>query len=97
MQELSIKVTIAERQYPLKIQASDEENVRKAAKKVNEKLKEYTDLFAVSDKQDALAVIALELAAELEERSGNAAPDEQSERILQSIEQRLDQLLHHSK
>ena len=39
--EISIKVTIGDRQYPLKIDAAEEESVRKAAKLINEKSKFY--------------------------------------------------------
>ncbi len=63
--EISIKVTIGDRQYPLKIEASEEEYVRKAAKLINEKSKFYQENFQVKDKQDSLAMAALEFASEL--------------------------------
>jgi len=92
--ELSIKVSVAERQYPLKIEANDEENVRKAAWKVNERLKEYVEKYAVSDRQDALAMIALEFAteyfSELENGAGLSPADKS---LIQSIEDQLDQTL----
>ena len=94
MQELSIKVSVAERQYPLKIQASDEENVRKAAWKVNERLKEYVEKYAVSDRQDALAMIALEFATEyFSELEKGAGLDPAAKSLIQSIEDQLDQTL----
>ena len=67
--EISIKVTIGDRQYPLKIEASEEEYVRKAAKLINEKSKFYQENFQVKDKQDSLAMAALEFASELTGRS----------------------------
>ncbi len=63
-QEISIKVSIGDRNYPLKINAAEEENVRKAAKLINEKAKFYRENFSVKDKQDALALTALEFATE---------------------------------
>lgn len=63
--EISIKVTIGDRQYPLKIDSREEEFVRKAAKLINEKAKFYQDNFSVKDKQDSLAMAALEFASEL--------------------------------
>lgn len=63
-EEISIKVVIGDRQYPLKISLSEEENIRKAAKLVNERSKYYTENFSVKDKQDALAMTALECATE---------------------------------
>lgn len=94
MHELSIKVSVAERQYPLKIQANDEENVRKAAWKVNERLKEYVEKYAVSDRQDALAMIALEFATEyFSELEKGAGLDPAALSLIQRIEDQLDQTL----
>ncbi|MFT5723136.1 MAG: cell division protein ZapA (FtsZ GTPase activity inhibitor) [Bacteroidia bacterium] len=63
--EISIKVTIGDRQYPLKIDVAEEETVRKAAKLINEKSKFYQENFSVKDKQDSLAMAALEFATEV--------------------------------
>ncbi|MCU0441045.1 MAG: cell division protein ZapA [Bacteroidia bacterium] len=65
MDELSIKVNIADRFYPLNINPQQEELVRKAAKLINDKLKLYEKQFSVRDKQDILSMCALELATEL--------------------------------
>ena len=64
MGEISIKVTIAGRVYPLTVKNEEEEGVRKATKLINERVKEYEDNFAVRDKQDLLAMIALQLASQ---------------------------------
>ena len=65
MDELSIKVTIANRQYPLKIKRADEERVRKAAKLLNDRIKEYESQYAVSDKLDIVTMCAMQFASEL--------------------------------
>ncbi len=65
MNELSIKVNIANRNYPLTVKTDEEEKVRKAAKLINDKLKTYGKAFAVNDKQDIISMCALELATEL--------------------------------
>jgi cell division protein ZapA (FtsZ GTPase activity inhibitor) len=65
LDELSIKVNIADRFYPLSVTAEQEEQVRKAAKLINDKLKGYEKQFSVKDKQDILSMCALELATEL--------------------------------
>lgn len=94
MPELSIKVTIADRQYPLKIQGKDEENVRKAARKVNERLKEYEVKFAVADRKDALAMIALEFSADLiAELEKGPGLDTEDRSLIESVEQKLDHIL----
>jgi len=65
MEELSIKVTIANRQYPLKIRREDEERVRRAADLLNERIKEYEQQYAVSDKLDLISMCAMQFASEL--------------------------------
>jgi cell division protein ZapA (FtsZ GTPase activity inhibitor) len=60
MEEFSINVTIAERNYKLTIEKQEEEIVRKAAKLINDKIKEFASNYAFKDKQDLLAMIALQ-------------------------------------
>ncbi|MCB0431126.1 MAG: cell division protein ZapA [Flavobacteriales bacterium] len=59
---LSIKLTIAGRIYPLSIQHGDEDGMRKAAADINERIKDYESKYAHRDKQDLLAMCALEFA-----------------------------------
>lgn len=61
---LNINVTIADRPYRLKLKPSEEEAVRQAAKIVNEKVKEFQQMYAGKDKQDFLAMSALMFAVE---------------------------------
>ena len=70
-EELSVKVNIGDRFYPLKIDASEEEIVRKAAKIINEKADFYHENYSVKDKQDALAMAALEFATEFLTKNGD--------------------------
>ncbi|HMR20147.1 MAG TPA: cell division protein ZapA [Sphingobacterium sp.] len=62
MGEISIKINIADRVYPLRIQAEEEEVIRHAAKLINEKMKELQDSYAVRDKQDLLSMCVLQYA-----------------------------------
>ncbi|MEL6534383.1 MAG: cell division protein ZapA [Bacteroidota bacterium] len=64
MGELAIKIRIADREYPMKVDPSDEERVRRAGKLLNEKLKQYKDRFGIDDKQDLLAMVAFESLTE---------------------------------
>jgi cell division protein ZapA len=91
VQELSIKVTIAERVYPLTVKPEEEENIRKAAKQVNDKLKSYEKQFAVRDRQDMLSMCALELASELVQYQQNAAT--QNDTLTLRLDE-LKQILH---
>lgn len=65
LKELSIKVNIADRYYPLKVTPEQEEIVRQAAKLINDKLKALQQEFDVRDKQDMLSMTVLELASQL--------------------------------
>jgi len=65
LKELSIKVNIADRYYPLKVTPEQEEIVRQAAKLINDKLKALQQEFDVRDKQDMLSMTILELATQL--------------------------------
>jgi cell division protein ZapA len=60
MEELSIKIKIADREYPMKVKRSEEERVRMAGKLINEKLKTYREQFGIDDKQDLLSMVAFD-------------------------------------
>jgi cell division protein ZapA len=64
MGELSIKIKIADREYPMRIDSSEEERIRIAGKMVNEKLKYYRDQFGIDDKQDLLSMVAFDCMVE---------------------------------
>jgi cell division protein ZapA (FtsZ GTPase activity inhibitor) len=64
MDDLTISVTIADRPYRLTIKRHEEEPVRKAAVEINAKMKYYAENFAFNDKQDLLAMVALEKTTE---------------------------------
>lgn len=65
MGDLSIKVTIANRVYPLTIKREEEDRVRKAVAMVNENMKQLEENYAVRDRQDLLAMTALDYATRL--------------------------------
>ncbi len=64
MEDLSIRIKIADRDYPMKVKANDEEKVRTASRLINEKLKAYKDQFGIDDKQDLLAMVAFDSLVE---------------------------------
>jgi len=65
MEEFAISVNIAGRAYRLYVEAKDEENVRKAAVLINDKVNEFAGNYAFKDKQDLLAMTALMNTSEL--------------------------------
>ena len=88
MGELSIKLTIANRVYPLSIKRSDEENVRKATKLIESSIKEYEANYSVRDKQDLLAMCALQFANQVVSDEGRFVSEDNS------MEERLIDLDH---
>ena len=56
-----IKLNIGNRIYPLNVNIEQEEVLRKAAKEINEMIIKYEKSYAVKDKQDSLAMCALEI------------------------------------
>lgn len=65
--KLSIKVNLAERYYPLKIDRDDEEKIRRAARLINEKVLQYKQKYADKDTQDFLAMAALQFVIKVME------------------------------
>jgi cell division protein ZapA (FtsZ GTPase activity inhibitor) len=59
-EKLSIRINIADRYYPLKIDRNDEEKIRKAARAINEKVLQYKQKYTDKDTQDFLAMAALQ-------------------------------------
>lgn len=64
-EKLSIRVNIANRFYPLKIDLKEEENIRKAAKLINERVLQYKQKYVDKDIQDFLAMSALQFVTKM--------------------------------
>ncbi|MDP5100980.1 MAG: cell division protein ZapA [Nonlabens sp.] len=89
--KLKIKISIADRVYPLTIDPSREEGLRKAAKNIEVMLKQLEKSYAVRDKQDVLAMCALQFAAKAEQNTIDKSVDlsEAMEQIV-ALNQLLD-------
>lgn len=88
--KLSIKVSIAGRIYPVTIERSEEENVRKAVKAINEKVSDYEKNFNIKDRQDLLAMASLNFASKSVELEHTSHKDEKT--ILDKLE-KADKLI----
>ena len=62
-EKLKIKISIANRVYPLIIDPKKEESLRIAAQEINSLVKKIEENYSVQDKQDALAMCALQISA----------------------------------
>lgn len=63
-QTININLIIADRPYPLKVKVSEEEEIRIAAKEINQRVKDFQKLYSAKDKQDYLAMCALMISVE---------------------------------
>lgn len=86
-----IKLSIADRVYPLTTTPEQEEALRKATKKIGEMIKRFEKSYAVRDKQDVLAMCALQFATQVEQKQIDKTED--SQHIENKIE-KLNQMLH---
>ena len=86
MDELSIKIKIADREYPMKVKRTEEERMRVAGKLINEKIKHYREKFGIDDKQDLLAMVAFDCLIE------KMADEENQHSIDQTVVEKIKQL-----
>jgi cell division protein ZapA len=61
---IPVNIAIADRTYRLKVNASDEEVLRKTVKIINEKIIEYKTSFPGKDIQDYISMVLIWLATE---------------------------------
>ncbi|GGG49054.1 cell division protein ZapA [Croceivirga lutea] len=94
-EKLKIKLSIADRVYPLTIDPRQEEGLRKAAKNIENLAKKFEQNYAVRDKQDVLAMCALQFASKIEQSGINESENinAASER-LKALENKLENILN---
>ncbi len=71
---LKIKLTIANRVYPLSVAPEQEASLRASAKKIETTIQQLEKNYAVRDKQDVLAMCSLQYAAQLEQSNTTKVP-----------------------
>lgn len=64
MSEVSINVEIAGATYPVKISSADEGKLREVVTLINTKITEFERNYAIKDKKDVLAMVALQLVSQ---------------------------------
>ncbi len=65
MKELSIKIKICDRMYPMKVNTEEEERIRAISKKINQRIFSYQKKFGIKDYQDLLAMVAFDCLVDL--------------------------------
>ncbi|ALM48412.1 cell division protein ZapA [Flavobacterium psychrophilum] len=93
-EKLKIKISVADRVYPLTVDPSQEEGLRSASKKIDTMIRQFEENYAVRDKQDVLAMCALQFAAQVEQKQlDKSANLEEALERLRKMDERANELL----
>lgn len=94
----SIKVTILGKQYPLKVEESEEEAMMRIAQYVDEKFRQYKKELNKQPDTTVMTLAALSIAEELfEERKRNRELSQQEDKMLQDVNKSLEQFIEEIK
>ena len=93
-EKLKIKIAIADRIYPLTVEPLQEEGLRRASKKIETIIKQFEKDYAVRDKQDVLAMCALQFATQTEQSKIDVSQDyELAFNRLKNLDAKIGELL----
>jgi cell division protein ZapA len=94
-EKLKIKISIADRVYPLTVELNQEEGLRSASKKIDIMIKQFEENYAVRDKQDVLAMCALQFASQVEQKKIDQSSDlDETKEKLNNLNDLLAQYLN---
>jgi cell division protein ZapA len=85
MGDLSIKIKILDREYPMKVKLEDEPKIRAIGKLINERIRGYAHRFKIDDKQDLLAMVAFDSLMEKAKTEDNQQMEHTH--LLQTLEE----------
>lgn len=71
-----IKLSIGDRVYPLSVPEGEEAMLREAAKSINAMVEHFEKNYAVKDKQDVLAMCALQIAVQASKETDTSATNQ---------------------
>lgn len=93
-EKLKIKISIADRVYPLTVESSQEEGLRSASKKIDAMIRQFEENYAVRDKQDVLAMCALQFATQVEQKQIDKSTDlEDAFERLRKMDEKASEIL----
>ncbi|MRX38287.1 cell division protein ZapA [Flavobacterium sp. LC2016-23] len=92
-EKLRIKISIADRVYPLTVEPNQEEGLRSASKKIDVMIRQFEESYAVRDKQDVLAMCALQFASQVEQKQIDYTVDSEDIERIKRLNLLLDQYL----
>lgn len=90
----SIKITILGKQYPLKVEDSEEETMMRIAQYVDERFRQYKKELSKQPDTTIMVLAALSLAEEIfEERRRNRELSQQEDKVLQNVNKTLERFV----
>ncbi len=94
MGNLSIKLVIGNRSYPMKVPMEEEQKIRNIGKELNKKISEIKSQMNIDDLQDVLAMIAFKLSVEIEDNKGISNENKDAfnkiENIINEIDKKIE-------
>ncbi|HCY46256.1 MAG TPA: cell division protein ZapA [Flavobacteriales bacterium] len=92
-EDISIKVSIGGRKYPLTVAVKDEAMVQNIAADLDKTITSLKENYAVQDKQDLIAMAALQVAVKQAAKGSSSAESSVDSDLLSSLER----LVHKSE
>jgi cell division protein ZapA len=90
----SIKITILGKQYPLKVEESEEEAMKRIAGYVDDKFRQYKKELNKQPDTTIMTLAALSIAEELfEERKRNRELNQQEDKTLKNVNKSLENFI----
>ena len=89
---IPVSVTIADRSYRVRVDVTEEENLRKTAKLINEKILEFKTTLAGKDMQDYIAMVMLWFATQSTGEVNNVLQEKEVNEQLERIVRLLDKV-----
>jgi len=90
---LPVNIVIGDRNYRIKVAASDEEMVRKTVKIINDKILDFKTNFAGKDMQDYVAMVLLWYATQVSSGSSAITENREVEDAIAKLNQQLEEVL----
>ncbi len=92
MSEVNIKVEIAGSTFPVKVNIVDQANIEEAINLINTKIAEFEKTYAIKDKKDVLAMVMLQLVAQLYKQATTAEHELSNlKQVLNDVKEMLSQ------
>jgi len=93
LENLSIKLVIGNRSYPMKVPIEDEQKIRNIGKELNKKISEIKNQMNIEDLQDVLAMIAFKLSVEIEDNKNLKSETDNAYQKINNIINEIDKKL----